>query len=140
MPRTSEGQFAKGSDPSEFGGAKPWAPGISANPGGKVKPRINEYIRRLTDDGQEFVDGCLKMFRHHRTPQMLKFQIASLFLDRLEGKPRQALDATVTHQPVVIDRSPYPEVPVPPSEGNGTGHGLADLALLGLREDPDSQE
>ncbi len=75
-------------------GLTPWQPGQSGNPKGRPKQAfsITELLRKkVTEDPQPYIDKLVWHALHEGSETSLHY-----IFDRLDGKPRQTLDASVS--------------------------------------------
>ncbi|MCL0055420.1 hypothetical protein M1N56_06075 [Dehalococcoidia bacterium] len=77
---------------------KPFAPGVSGNPGGRPKS-LASYIRETTDGGREMVDLMVAVMRGEavggKKPRIRdQMDAAGWLMDRGFGRPVAQIDAT----------------------------------------------
>lgn len=70
---------------------RPFAPGNSANPGGRPKG-LAELVRRETKDGAELVRFMLGVLRGRKQPLRYRLEAAAWLADRGFGKALQQLE------------------------------------------------
>jgi Family of unknown function (DUF5681) len=70
------------------GPGRPFAPGVSGNPGGRPKGLVRR-IREETGDGAELVDYMLSVFRGGHESTKTRVDAATWLADRGFGKPTQ---------------------------------------------------
>jgi Family of unknown function (DUF5681) len=70
------------------GPGRPFAPGVSGNPGGRPKGLVRR-IHEETGDGAELVDYMLSVFRDGHESTKSRVQAATWLADRGFGKPTQ---------------------------------------------------
>ena len=80
---------------------KPFPPGVSGNPGGrpKEKPEVKEMLRAATEDAARLLVDTI----NDETARLeLRIKCCEIVLDRVYGKPRQALEVDTKNIPPVI--------------------------------------
>jgi hypothetical protein len=76
---------------------RPFRPGVSGNPGGRPKAPagvLETFRAHFEKDGEEVIAGIFKIATAKQGS--LALRAAELILDRLLGRPRQAIEMDVT--------------------------------------------
>ena len=120
----------KGVNPRSLANLKPYAKGVTGNPGGKPRG-FGAYIREQTGDGKELVDKAVAIVRNPKSKvadifDALKFLAAYGF-----GKPveTQEINATVRSLEIVSALAPY----IDPAKKEELGRLLGTLRANAAR-------